>query len=87
MFYIQTQDGDLPYVYKVYKTQAGARKAVVKFLSENHQDGSISVVTAYHHGVNNFHRVDGLISEEVVNDDPDSLMPLSEILHGYAVTL
>lgn len=81
MFYIQTQDGDLPYVYKTYKTQKGARKAVVKFLRENHQDGAISVVTAMHQGVNNFYRSDGVIMEEVPQED-DSF---AEIYHGMTV--
>jgi hypothetical protein len=82
MFYIQTQDGDLPYVYKIYKTQKGARKAVLKFLSENHQDGSISVVTSMHHGVNNFHRNDGFVMEEISVDDSDDVQT---VYHGLTV--
>jgi len=83
MFYIQTQDGDLPYIYKVFKTQKGARKAAVKFINENPQDGSISIVTAFHHGVNNFHRNDGHIIEEIPQDDHDD--DVQVIHHGFMV--
>lgn len=85
MFYIQTQDGDLPYIYKVYKTQKGARKAVVRFLADNPQDGSISVVNAFHHGVNNFHRNDGIIIEEIPTDDYGDEVEV--VHHGFKAAL
>jgi hypothetical protein len=82
MFYIQTQDGDLPYVYRTYKTQKGARKAAIKFLAENRQDGAIAVVTAMHHTTNLFARNRGEITEDVCVDD---WAEYKEVYHGYEV--
>ena len=81
MFYIQTQDGDLPYVYKVYKTYTGAKKAALKFMRDNADRGMISVVTGTHNGVLNLLRNERLapIIEEKL--DPDTGKLVETIFH------
>ena len=72
MFYIQTQDGELPYVYKVYNTFKGAHKAAKTFMEKNPEEGMISVVTGMHATLVNFFREKGQMgfTEEVL--DPDN---------------
>ncbi len=49
MFYIQTQDGNLPYIWKPYMTERGAEKAATAFMAKHHQAGAIAVVRSPGH--------------------------------------
>lgn len=84
MFYIQTQDGDLPYIYKWYASRKAARKAAVKFINEHPQDGSISVCNGFHRRLIGFYRNDGFITEETLSDDNDDKVDVT--LHNFVAS-
>lgn len=69
MFYIETQDGNLPYIRREYETRDEARKAAVKFINEHPQDGSILVADPVHCNFNRLYRHDGIITEDVLSED------------------
>lgn len=80
MFYIQTQEQPLPYIYKIYKTPKGARKAVVRFLSQNPEDGAIAICDAFHSTKNYFYREDGAVTEEITDAETGDVM--NTVYHG-----
>lgn len=71
MYYIQTQDGDLPYLYRPYKTFKGACKGAKTFMETNDQEGMITVCDAFHTGHVNFfrdHGATGFVEERIDTD-------------------